>query len=170
MSELVSLTGWQGDRREVDWTVAERELGTPLPGDFKELCEVFGRGAFSGFLEVLPVDTAQPYSLLGRWSSLKEQWENPQVQALFDPYPVFEGSGLILWGKSMTEASYYWLADVSQSPEEWSIVARTAPLEDWHRFDAMSTSEFIYRVITDREFRPFSIARKVERPFFDSYR
>lgn len=69
----------------------------------------------------------------------------------------------------MTEASYCWLADTSKRPEEWPIVARTDPLEEWHQFD-MTTSEFIYRVLTDRDFRPFSIARKVERPFFETYR
>jgi hypothetical protein len=170
VSELISLTGRQSERREVDWADIERELGTPLPDDFKEICEVFGHGAFSGFLELLPVDSAKPHSLPGRWNSLKDQWDNPQVQALFDPYPVFKGSGLIPWGQSMTEASYYWLADTSKDPEEWPVVARTSPLEDWHRFDGVSTSEFIHRVLTDREFRPFSIARKVERPFFDAYR
>ncbi|OSP43139.1 hypothetical protein B7767_11790 [Streptomyces sp. 13-12-16] len=50
------------------------------------------------------------------------------------------------------------------------IVARTSPLEDWHRFDGVSTSEFIHRILTDREFRPFSMARKVGRPFFEAYR
>ncbi|WP_371102122.1 hypothetical protein [Streptomyces sp. PU_AKi4] len=70
----------------------------------------------------------------------------------------------------MTEASHYWPADTSKNPEERPIVARTSPLEDWHRFDGVSTSEFIHRILTDREFRPFSMARKVGRPFFDAYR
>ncbi|SED95522.1 hypothetical protein [Streptomyces sp. TLI_105] len=171
VSELVSVTGWRSERREVGWSELEDELGTPLPADFKELCEAFGRGAFSGFLEVLPVDGVGSHSLLGRWKSLKERAKGAQVQALFDPYQVFEGNeGLILWGTSMTEASYYWLADAAKSPETWPIVARTAPLEEWHRFDGLSTSQFIYRILTDREFLPFSLARKVEHPFFDAYR
>lgn len=68
----------------------------------------------------------------------------------------------------MTEASYYWLADVSKDSEEWPVVARTDPLEEWHRFD-MGPSEFICRVLTDGEFRPFSIVRNVARPFFESH-
>lgn len=169
VDELVSITGWQSERQEVEWSDIERRLGTPLPADFKEICEVFGRGAFCGYLELLPVDSAAPHSLLGRWTAMKERWASPRMRARFEPYRVFEGSGLILWGQSVTEASYYWLADPSTSPEKWPIVARTDPLEEWHRFD-VSTSEFICRVLTDREFRPFSIASKVKRLFFESYR
>jgi hypothetical protein len=87
------------------------------------------------------------------------------VRSFFDPYSVFNGSGLIFWGVSMTEASYCWLADAATPPEQWPVVARVDPLEEWHRFD-MATLEFIYRVIADLDFRPFSIARKVERPYF----
>lgn len=170
VSKLVSITGWQSERREVGWSDIERQFGTPLPADFKEIWEVFGRGAFCGYLELLPVDGADPEGLLGRWNSLKARWGREHMQSLFEPYQVFEESGLILWGNSMTEAQYYWLADASTSPEKWPIVARTDPIEEWHRFDDVSTSEFIFRVLTDREFRPFSIARKVEHPSFTVFR
>ena len=167
--ELISVTGWQAERQEMEWSEVEREFGTLLPVDFKEICEVFGSGSFCRYLELLlPVDSADPYSLVGRWNALKRRWDRPKVRSLFEPYWVFEDSGLILWGESVTEASYYWLADASKRPEEWPVVARADPLEEWHRFD-MTTSEFIYRVLTDRDFRPFSIARKVERPFFDTH-
>jgi hypothetical protein len=170
VTELVSLTGWQAERHEMEWSDTEREFGTPLPADFKEICEVFGRGSFCGYLELLlPVNATDPYSLVGRWNALKSRGDSPSVRSFFEPYRVFEDSGLIFWGVSVTEASYCWLADASKRPEEWPVVARTDPLEEWHRFD-MTTSEFIYRVLTDREFRPFSIARKVERPFFQSDR
>ncbi|MFI9344000.1 hypothetical protein ACIG0D_22450 [Streptomyces sp. NPDC052773] len=169
VTDLVSLTGRQAERQEMEWSGTEREFGTPLPADFKEICEVFGRGSFCGYLELLlPVDATDPYSLVGRWNALKRRWDRPQVRSLFEPYAVFEASGLILWGESVTEASYYWLADASKDSEEWPVVARTDPLEEWHRFD-MATSEFICRVLTDGEFRPFSIARNVARPFFESH-
>ncbi|MCL8010733.1 hypothetical protein [Streptomyces sp. AS02] len=162
------MTGWQGERQKVEWGEIERRLETRLPADFKEICEVFGRGAFCGYLELLPVDSAGPRSLLGRWTAMKERWANPRMRARFEPYQVFEQSGLILWGQSVTEASYYWLADASASPETWPIVARTDPLEELHRFD-VSTSEFICRVLTDRDFRPFSVASKVKSLYFEPY-
>lgn len=70
----------------------------------------------------------------------------------------------------MTEASHYWPADTSKNPENGPSSPGPPPLEDWHRFDGVSTSEFIHRILTDREFRPLSMARKVGRPFFDAYR
>lgn len=168
--ELVSLTGWQDERQEMEWSDVERDFGTPLPADFKEICEVFGPGSFCCYLELLlPVDSADPYSLVGRWNALKSRRDSPSVRSFYEPYQVFEDTGLILWGVSLTEASYAWLADVAERPEEWPVVARAAPLEEWHRFD-VSTAEFICRVLADRDFRPFSIARKVERPFFETYR
>lgn len=168
VDELVSLTGWRGERQEMEWDDVEREFGTPLPPDFKAICEVFGPGSFCGYLELmLPVDSADPYSLLGRWEAFDSRRESPAVRSFFEPYELFEDSGLILWGVSVTEASYCWLADVSRRPEEWPVVARTDPLEDWHRLD-MSTAEFICRVFTEPEFRPFSVARKVSVPYFQS--
>ncbi|MBC2907010.1 hypothetical protein [Streptomyces cupreus] len=169
MRELVSLTGWQAERQEMAWIETEREFGTPLPADFKEICEVFGRGSFCGYLELLlPVDSSDPYSLVGRWEALKSRADSASVRSFFEPYLVFDGSGIILWGVSVTEASYGWLADTATPAGKWPVVARTDPLEEWHRFD-VSTAEFICKVLTDREFRPVSVAAKVERPFFQTY-
>ncbi|MGR6969975.1 hypothetical protein ACU639_10225 [Streptomyces cynarae] len=170
VDEIISVTRWEASQRDVDWDDIEQQFGTQLPADYKKLCEAFRHGAFSGYLELLPPNAVDSYGLLGRWKSQRRRRESGQLSTLFDPYDVFDagGSGLILWGNSLTEDQYYWLADASTRPEQWPIVARTDPLEDWHRFD-ISTTEFIYRVLTDRDFRPFSVAGKVERPFFETY-
>ncbi|WP_405902422.1 hypothetical protein OG696_06795 [Streptomyces sp. NBC_00656] len=171
VDELLSITGWQSEPQEIDWNEVERKFGTSLPVDFKEISELFGHGAFSGYLKVLPVNGAETEGILGRWDSMREYADKTPLSGLFDPYEVFHGeTGLILWGNSMTEAQYFWLANASSSPEKWPIVARTSPLDDWHQFDEISTSEFICRILKDPEFRPFSISRKVGRPFFEAYR
>jgi hypothetical protein len=46
-------------------------------------------------------------------------------------------------------------------------IDRLLEVADWEPRQAdMSTSEFIYRVVADPEFEPFSIAALVPEPFF----
>ncbi|MFE7566106.1 hypothetical protein ACFU76_03950 [Streptomyces sp. NPDC057539] len=72
--------------------------------------------------------------------------------------------GLIPWGVSQTEGEYYWLAD-GDEPDKWPIVTRGRGYREWRQVD-MFTPEFIYRVVADPQFEPFSIAALVPEPFF----
>ncbi|MEV0158026.1 hypothetical protein AB0H57_30590 [Micromonospora sp. NPDC050686] len=47
--------------------------------------------------------------------------------------------------------------DRSVEPDRWPVVARQAFDEPWHQFD-MSTAEFVYDVMADPEFKPFTVA------------
>lgn len=75
---------------------------------------------------------------------------------------------------------FYGYLDLLRPPgegESWDLlsrwnVCRSEPVvaqklggEPWHRFD-MSTTEFIYRVIDDPEFKPFTVADPPRRPFY----
>jgi hypothetical protein len=44
------------------------------------------------------------------------------------------------------------------------VVARRGGIDPWHRYD-MSMSEFIYRMLTDHDFEPFTVADTTARPF-----
>ncbi|MFC3500126.1 hypothetical protein ACFOOK_03980 [Micromonospora krabiensis] len=68
-------------------------------------------------------------------------------------------------GSDQVEGEYFWLADRSVEAERWPVVARKDPLQPWHRFE-MSTTEFVYRLIADPEFKPFTVADPPRRAFF----
>lgn len=175
VNRLVVATGWNSDPKEVDWTAAEASLGTPLPGDFKELGRRFSdSGAFNDFVQLSDAGTG-PDSLSGYHARMiRYQRNHPDDRSVCHPYRLFgEGEGgvepgLLQWGYSELEDQYYWLVDLQTEPAEWPVVAREDPLEPFHRLD-MSASEFIYRVLTDRGFRPFTVAHKIQRPRFEAY-
>ncbi|MFE0653962.1 hypothetical protein ACFVZH_35935 [Streptomyces sp. NPDC059534] len=85
---------------------------------------------------------------------------------LYAPYRLYQPGqvGLIPWGFSQTEGEYYWLTG-GEEPSKWPIVTRGRGYREWHQVD-MSTPEFIYRVVADPQFEPFSIAAVVPEPFF----
>jgi hypothetical protein len=103
LDRLQEATGWQGPRREHAWASVEAELGTELPGDWKELWARFGPGSFSYYVFALP-DGEGAGSLLHWWRGLREQGErDPEwMTTYFDPYALYdpaERKGLIMWGR-----------------------------------------------------------------------
>jgi hypothetical protein len=173
VDRLASATGWDSAPGEADWTATEAALGTPLPDDFKELSRRFAvRGAFCDYLMLLGIGT-DPDSLSGNHGGLLGRARaNPGILSVYRPYRLFGGAGsepgLLQWGFSELEDEYYWLADVQTDPARWPVVAREDPLEPFHRLD-MAASEFVHRALTDRDFRPFTIAHKTGSPYFEAY-
>jgi hypothetical protein len=57
VDRVVAVTGWARERGDdVDWAAVETRLRMQLPGDYKELVERFGYGAFDGYLSLLLAD------------------------------------------------------------------------------------------------------------------
>jgi hypothetical protein len=151
VDRLQEVTGWKASRWACDWDVVERELGTRLPCDYKELCERFGPGLFSGYMRVAPADGK--YSIT-YWYRI---YKTKAVASLYSPYGVYgrdSRSGLLLWGTSEEAGRFFWFADSGKDPATWPIVA----LDDgrWNQFE-MSVSEFVCSVIIDSGFEPFAI-------------
>ena len=150
----------------IDWGSIEGEMGLILPDDYKNLCESFGVGEFSGYVTVLSAATAT-YPTIAEW------WKDSvnEAELALDPFPEYldpyshfcgDGRGLIYWGGS-EEAQFYWLADDSLPANEWRIVARESAVDPWHEFD-LGVAEFIFLVLCDASF-PLSVA-SVVRPSF----
>ncbi|WP_203863152.1 SMI1/KNR4 family protein, partial [Plantactinospora mayteni] len=160
------MTGVRPEQRDIDWTPVEAELGTRLPTDYRELCSMLGGGSYSGFLRLLKPDGAAAATdgLLYSW-----RWHqhHPEYAGLYTPYDLYGGperQGLLCWGDDETEGEYYWLADAGTDPATWPVVARKDGIEPWYRYD-MSMSEFIYHMLTDPDFKPFTVAATTVRPF-----
>ncbi|MFJ3582349.1 SMI1/KNR4 family protein [Streptomyces sp. NPDC090127] len=166
MDRIVGQLHWTPLSLEISWREIEEELQCSLPGDFKELCETFGRGVFSGYLEIASSSGGAHLGLLGQWRSLQRIVEvNPFAAADLERFGIYRpGSrGLLPWADTYAECQIYWLAS-SEPAEDWPIVVQDSE-GDWSEF-TMSASEFIFRTLTDDDFR-FSVA-KYGPPYFEA--
>jgi hypothetical protein len=160
VQRLIELTGWEPRGISVDWAAMEDELKFPLPADYKELFEAFGGGLFSDSVFFLARDEGVSFDFLAQWRvslSVDRDDRYGDVSAV-DPYSVYApgGKGLVGWGSTEWADEYCWLID-AQRPGECPVLARSDGGE-WRRYD-MSTSEFLYRVLTDPQFQSFGIAK-----------
>ncbi|WP_310725536.1 SMI1/KNR4 family protein [Streptomyces sp. N2A] len=156
---MIELTGWEPLGISVDWAAIERELGVPLPADYKELYEAFGGGVFSDSVYFLGRDEGVSFDFMAQWRVSVDQDSKLKDVSAVDPYAVYApgGKGLVEWGSTEWADEYCWLID-AERPGDYPVLARAHDLGGWHRYD-MSTSEFLYRVLADAEFQPFGIAQ-----------
>jgi hypothetical protein len=169
VDRLQEVTGWQEPWWECDWRSVESDLGTALPGDYKELCDRFGPGYFSDYIRVM-FDRGEE-SLLSWWKSELALFRS-RPSDIYDPYVLYGyrgRAGLIQWCSSEW-GSFFWLADSEVNPNNWPVMAKLemGPEGKWYRFD-FSVSEFIYHAIADPEFKPFSVAGPKCHPAFSRY-
>ncbi|MFG2334776.1 SMI1/KNR4 family protein [Streptomyces sp. NPDC048604] len=160
MQRVIELTGWEPLGLSVDWTAMEEELQCPLPADYKELFEAFGGGVFSESVYFLARDEGISFDFLAQWRAELSTDRDSSLGSVsaMDPYAVYApgGKGLVTWASTEWGDQYCWLLD-AERPGEHPVLARVEDNE-WRRYD-MSTSEFLYRVLTDADFKPFGIAR-----------
>ncbi|MET7516138.1 hypothetical protein ABZS88_22195 [Streptomyces sp. NPDC005480] len=167
VERITAVTGWEALNLDLPWGEIEEALGTSLPGDYKKLAGVFGKGEFSEFLRMLSVDRTRQFDLLHIWKGYLDgspQGDGPDPA--FKPYRIYRPGrpGLIPWAFGEMECDYFWLASAEEDPASWPILTQGDPYP-WRQV-SMSTSEFVYRVLADPEFEPFSIARLFPEPDF----
>ncbi|MFE1412715.1 hypothetical protein ACFW6F_18175 [Streptomyces sp. NPDC058746] len=160
---VVSVTGWDTARtRTVDWADVEARLGSPLPGDYKRLVEVFGYGAFDGFLTMrvpgarVPGEDIVPVP--ERVDPARGLWDP------YEPYPV--PGGLLEWAGSEQADRFFWLTE-GPDPDQWPVLVTEDIPDAWVRFDG-TAAEFVHRMLTDPR-HPFSTARHFDTHWFQSY-
>lgn len=168
VDKISEATGWNPRGLHVPWSEIERDLRSPLPGDFKELSEAFGRGTFNGYLEILSNSDGNSLGLLENTQAIWQILTRYPVQGEYDPYGFFDPGrgGLLQWGTAETEDQFYWLTKPG-NPDSWKVVARQ-PSGPWRHSD-MSMSEFVFRLISDPEFEGFDAGNFESPPIFESY-
>lgn len=166
VERIAETTNWEPLRLELPWSSIEEEFGTALPADYKKLAETFGTGEFSEFMRILSVDATGQFDLAHTRHVYLGVSPEEGTDPVLKPYQVYRPGrrGLIPWASAEMECEYFWLASAQEDPSIWPIVTRGNPYS-WHEVN-MSTSEFVYRVLTDPEFEPFSIARLMPEPAF----
>ncbi|MFE6028119.1 hypothetical protein [Streptomyces niveus] len=165
---VVAVTGWDTTRaRTVDWTAVEGRIGTALPGEYKRLTELFGHGAFDGYLELRVPDARFDSDDIVPHSEWLGEWARTGSGDIWEPYEVYPvPGGLLEWASSEQADQFYWLTE-GPDPDNWPILVKEDIPDSWQRFDE-TTGEFIYRMLTERQ-RPFSTARHFDTHWFDSY-
>lgn len=159
---IAEAVGWHPLELDVSWSELEERLGSPLPADFKQFCEAFGRGGFCDELFVHSTDGGASLEVLDELAQLRHLVESvPFVN--FDPYELYGAreSGVIPWGRVTAGHSFYWLAGPGD-PDEWPIMLN-AETGEWERFD-LSMSEFVFRMLTEKGFA--YIANPIEQPYY----
>ncbi|ATW50140.1 hypothetical protein [Streptomyces peucetius] len=166
VERIAEATNWEPLALELPWGSVEEDLGTSLPEDYKRLVETFGKGEFSEFMNVFCVDATGQFDLTRIWHKYLGHSPEEGPHPVVKPYQMYRpgGRGLIPWAFGERECSYFWLASAEEDPATWPIVTKGDPYP-WHEV-RMSTSEFVYRVLADPEFEPFSIARLFPQPDF----
>ncbi|MFE9825149.1 SMI1/KNR4 family protein [Streptomyces sp. NPDC005791] len=168
IERIAEATRWEPTRLGVSWNGVEEELGTPLPEDYKKLVDTFGKGEFSEFLRILTVDATRQFDLVRIWKKFLHGRPESGPDPAFKPYRIYQPDqrGLIPWAFGEMKCSYFWLASAEEDPKDWPIVTQGDPYT-WQEV-SLSTGEFVYRVLADPEFEPFSIARLMPEPEFHS--
>ncbi|GAA4552469.1 SMI1/KNR4 family protein [Amycolatopsis samaneae] len=135
VDEVAHLVGWRpGDfRPELDWAAVERELGTPLPADYKDLLTRFPSGGFRDSVEVEnPAQSAAELATVKRNNDqLLEIFADPDTGYLTRvSYRLFpEPGGLYPWGSDGAGGTFWWITDAA-GPDTWRIAYNDR--DDWH--------------------------------------
>ncbi|MFJ2960181.1 SMI1/KNR4 family protein [Streptomyces sp. NPDC087270] len=166
VNALLSATGTTARGVDQPWAWIEEQLGTALPRDYKKACEAFGVGEFSASITLLCADETLVGDLLTLWSGLREG--DADDGALFEPYRIHEpgiSGGLIPWGSSRSSDLFFWQVD--GEPDSWPVIASMEDADELDRYD-MTTTQFLYRILTDPGFRPYTVAGAWPHPYFES--
>ncbi|MFW6691989.1 SMI1/KNR4 family protein [Streptomyces sp. MAR4 CNX-425] len=176
VQKLLAATGRDSGCFGMDWRRAEGELGTRLPADYKALCEAFGVGVFSRFVEIMAVDEeGGPDDLVRHWKRRLEGTRSGllagSARSLYAPYRLYEpgSGGLIEWASAEGRELFFWLAD-DGDPGSWPVLVHVpdAPPGEWLRYE-MPATEFLYRLLTEADFGPFPpVAQVFPRPRFET--
>ncbi|GGJ42298.1 hypothetical protein GCM10010121_061760 [Streptomyces brasiliensis] len=123
------------------------------------MCQAFGVGEFSQVVSVLCSGETRVADLLRTWRL--ELSHDDSSDGPWAPYRIHQPGttgGLIPWGISRTAEHFYW--QVTDGPvDAWPVLAMQVDYEDgWHRYE-MTATEFLYRILTDPEFQPYSVAQ-----------
>ncbi|MGW6949168.1 hypothetical protein ACWGHD_19895 [Streptomyces xanthophaeus] len=165
VQRILESLNWHSLSVEIEWEAVERELGCQLPADFKQLCGMFGRGVFSGFLEISSSFDGEDSLPLGAWRSLRRAVDSdPSIGGYLAPYGVYRPGvpGLIPWASAYSEHQIYWVAE-DHPGIEWLIVVQNSEGE-WSEFK-MTASEFVFRSLMDDGFA-FGVA-EYGTPYYD---
>ncbi|MEU6175366.1 SMI1/KNR4 family protein [Streptantibioticus parmotrematis] len=151
LAELIRLYAPTAPGRVPDWAAAERDLGTALPADYRDLVGAFGAGLFDGHVWLLEPDSPDASHDLvadndGRMEDFEDFWEmgEDKPEQLEE-----EGSRLVAWGSTYSGEVLYWLVRPGVSPDAWTVMVNESRGPRWEHHDLTCTA-FLAGVLTGR--------------------
>ncbi|MET9700933.1 SMI1/KNR4 family protein [Streptomyces sp. NPDC006529] len=134
--------------RTHDWARVEHELGTVLPGDYKQFVDLYGGGLFDDAIWLLePGCPNKHYDLLRvnreRVEAQQGLWRGGE------PKPAeldAAGSRIIAWAVTENGDCLYWLVRPGDEPEQWTVAIKEGRGREWE-FHAQSCSAFLRSVL-----------------------
>lgn len=168
---VLAVTGWaegghQPPPHTVDWTAIEERLETALPDDYKQIAEIFGCGAFDGYLRLYVPDAPMISFDLVRSTELLAEFALDHSR-IYEPYTVYPATGgLLEWAGTEQGHKAFWLTE-GHDPNRWPILTTDDAHDKWERFDG-TTGEFVFRMLTD-PLLPFLRAESQDVPWFTRY-
>ncbi|GAA2532007.1 SMI1/KNR4 family protein [Winogradskya humida] len=129
-----------------DWAGVESTLGFGLPGDYKELVDVYGPGKFDDFLAILqPHHEVQRLDLLHSVKETAELLEAYESSGETLPAPA---DRLLAVGLTDNGDTLYWLRDPLESPDQWRVAVNAArDFDEWFVFEGC-LSDFLAAVLS----------------------
>jgi hypothetical protein len=134
-----------------DWDTLERELGTPLPADYKQAVAAYGDGCFGDFIHLYQPTASNPdHDLLRR-----RQMDLGALRVLQRdfpedvPYQLTDPAELLPVGLSDNGDVIYWHIHDPKNPDGWTIVVNDSREPEWSTFPGGIT-QFLAQVLTGR--------------------
>ncbi|MFF3017263.1 SMI1/KNR4 family protein [Streptomyces sp. NPDC057939] len=153
LKELLGEPACWGWARPRLWEAAEEHLGLLLPADYKAFLDLYGPGAFDGFLHMGRPEDGTPDELERLWpmSGRSRHHDDPdRYPFTFRPQP----RGLIEWGGEEDGTFYYFLPE-EPDPADWRIVIETEDGE-WHETPGPITDFLLNLIEGPHRPAPFS--------------
>jgi hypothetical protein len=132
-----------------DWPAIEAELGTQLPGDYRDFIRLYGTGAIGDVLMPFnPVSRQKHWRLIdnarfigGFLKAWKEEHDPNGC-----PYPLFpEPEGMLAWGHSLDGDHLFW--QTRGMPDEWSVVVGSLPMMAEYYEYKLTMADFLAQVL-----------------------
>lgn len=141
------------ESRDFDWAAVERDLGSALPADYKQLADSFPDGYFRRFVHLRrPVRWRDGrVRLLSEFGSaqLESMREYRDTGEVVFPYPLFpEPGGILPWAGISSPGVAFWLTGPGE-PDDWRVVVATEECDYWDRFDG-TACDFLIAVAAAR--------------------
>ncbi|WP_406630568.1 SMI1/KNR4 family protein [Amycolatopsis sp. WGS_07] len=152
VEEIVEVTGWTGGVRQGrEWADVERDIGTTLPADYKELFSRFPSGAFRDLIVVTnPVDARTDYprfigeEVFGILEILADEELEYLENADYRLFP--DQSGLLPWGHDGQGGMLCWITEPAD-PDRWRVAYYAQGMDHWREHPGPMT-EVIREVLT----------------------
>lgn len=117
------------------WGPIERQLGGPLPQDYKDFVQLYGRGYFLQFMGIDVPASLNPHMRLERKAGIVSR-----SFANYDdlPYPMWpQPGGLLSFGGTDNGDYLFWLPRAQ--PQGWAVVVWDGVPDSWEVFDCDMT-------------------------------